>query len=149
MSTSLLYHGWGLRGYRYRLTRYEEGAIHFHVEQDAATLRCAHCGSWAVMKSGLVPRQFRSLPIGGKAVWINLSIQRLWCTTCSKIRQAKVGFADERRGYTHNFERYALELSRCTTIKDVAAIDIPVGGHRSAVFECGGIRFRLPLAIEK
>ena len=32
-----------------------------------------------------------------------------------------MGFADERRGYTHAFERYALELSRHMTIKDVAA----------------------------
>jgi transposase len=120
MSTSLLYQAWGLRGYRYEVTDYDGGMIHFHVEQNPATFRCAHCGSTAVMKSGLVPRQFRSLPIGGKAVWINLSIQRLWCATCSKTRQAKVGFADERRGYTHAFERYALELSRRMTIKDVA-----------------------------
>src|ERR1019366_8067715 len=120
MSTSLLYHGWGLRGYHHRATDYEEGTIRFRVEQVDSTFRCAHCGSTAVMKSGLVPRHFRSLPIGGKTVWIDLPIQRLWCTTCSKTRQAKVGFADERRGYTHAFERYVLDLSRCMTIKDVA-----------------------------
>lgn len=120
MSTSLLYHGWGLHGYHHRATHFEEGTIRFRVEQVTSTFCCAHCGSSAVMKSGLVPRQFRSLPIGGKTVWIELSIQRLWCATCSKTRQAKVGFADERRGYTHNFERYVLDLSRRMTIKDVA-----------------------------
>ena len=60
------------------------------------------------------------MPIGGKPVWIELSIQRLYCAACDKTRQARVGFADERRGYTHAFERYALQLSRLTTIKDVA-----------------------------
>ena len=77
MSTSLLYHAWGVRGYRYRRTEYDGGMIHFHVEQDPGSFRCACCGSTEVMKSGVVPRQFRSLPIGGKTVWIDLPIQRL------------------------------------------------------------------------
>jgi transposase len=120
MSTSLLYHGWGVRGYQHRATMFEEGMIRFNIEQDPDTFRCSVCRSNNVMKSGVVTRLFRSLPIGSKAVWIELPIQRLWCVNCGKIRQAKVAFADERRGYTHAFERYALELSRRTTIKDVA-----------------------------
>jgi transposase len=36
------------------------------------------------------------------------------------VRQVKVGFADPRVSYTRSFERYALELSRYMTIKDVA-----------------------------
>jgi transposase len=120
MSTSLLYHGWGLRGYRELAIGFAAPGIHFRVEQQADTFRCAHCGSTRVTKSGLVPRQFRSLPIGGKPVWIELSIQRLECGTCRKTRQAKVAFADEARSYTHAFERYVLELSVHMTILDVA-----------------------------
>ena len=120
MSSSLLYHGWGVRGYSQQAIAFEQGVVRFRVEQDPHLFRCSHCGSQAVMKSGRVPRQFRSLPIGGKRVWIALSIQRLWCIDCGKTRQAKVAFADEGRGYTHAFERYVLELSRRMTIKDVA-----------------------------
>jgi transposase len=120
MSTSLLYHGWGVRGYRQVAIGFEEGMVRFVIEQDPETFRCAHCGSSEVMRSGIVPRRFRSLPIGSKPVWIELPIQRLWCAGCGKVRQAKVGFADQRRGYTHAFERYVLDLSRHTTIKDVA-----------------------------
>jgi transposase len=36
------------------------------------------------------------------------------------VRQVKVAFADSRRSYTCAFERYALELSRRMTIRDVA-----------------------------
>jgi transposase len=36
------------------------------------------------------------------------------------VRQVKVDFADARVSYTRAFERYALELSRLMTIKDVA-----------------------------
>src|ERR1035437_9114620 len=120
MSTSLLYHGWAIRGYRELAVEFGESAVRFRIEQNAGTWCCSHCGSSAVMKSGLVPRQFRSLPIGTKPVWIALSIQRLWCAACGKTRQATVGFADEGRSYTHAFERYVLELSRHMTIKDVA-----------------------------
>ena len=120
MSTSLLYHGWGVRGYTHHSTIFLQGAVHFNVQQSPDTFRCSDCGSGEVMRSGQIPRRFRSLPIGGKPVWIELPIQRLWCTACGKTRQAKVAFADERRGYTHAFERYALDLSRHMTIKAVA-----------------------------
>jgi transposase len=120
MSTSLLYHGWGVRGYTHRSTNFQEATVRFRVEQNADTFCCSHCGSREVMRSGQICRRFRSLPIGGKRVWIELPIQRLWCTVCGKIRQARVTFADERRAYTHSFERYALDLSRHMTIKAVA-----------------------------
>jgi transposase len=120
MSTSLLYHGWGVRGYRQTAIGFEEGMIRFVIEQDPDTFRCANCGSGQVMRSGQTCRRFRTLPIGGKPVWIELPIQRLWCISCGKTRQADVSFADERRSYTHAFERYALDLSQHTTIKDVA-----------------------------
>ena len=34
MSTSLLYHGFGIRGYRYVRTEYIEGGVVFTIEQD-------------------------------------------------------------------------------------------------------------------
>jgi transposase len=120
MSTSLLYHGWGVRGYQELAIGFQQGAIRFSIEQNPGTFCCSACGCREVMKAGRVHRQFRSLPIGGKAVWIDLSIQRLWCSGCGKTRQAKVAFADERRGYTHALERYALDLSRHMTIKAIA-----------------------------
>jgi len=120
MSTSLLYHGWGVRGYQELAIGFQQGTILFSIEQNSDTFCCSHCGSHAVTKAGKVPRHFRSLPIGGKPVWIGLSIQRLWCTNCGKTRQAKVAFADQGRGYTHAFERYVLDLSRHMTIKAVA-----------------------------
>ena len=45
MFTSLLYHTWGIRGYTYIHTRYEQGKTIFRIEQDAATLRSSCCGS--------------------------------------------------------------------------------------------------------
>ena len=47
-------------------------------------------------------------------------IPRVACRACGVVRQVEVPFADPRRTYTKAFERYALELSRCMTILDVA-----------------------------
>ena len=120
MSTSLLYHGFGIRGYKYVSTRYENGAVNFQIQQDPSQLCCSNCGSRRVIRRGTVKRRFRSVPIGRKPVWICMAIQRVLCLICSVIRQVKIGFAEHRRSYTRAFERYALDLSRHMTIQDVS-----------------------------
>ena len=69
---------------------------------------------------GHVERRFRSLPIGSRATAVVLPIPRVECRACGVVRQVEVPFADPRRTYTRAFERYALELSRRMTIRDVA-----------------------------
>jgi transposase len=120
MSTSLLYHAFGVRGYQEVGLDFEPRAICFRVEQAPQTLRCSLCSSSHVRKSGVVPRRFRSVPIGRKQVFIDLPVQRVLCFDCCKTRQVKIGFADPRVGYTRSFERYALDLSRRTTIQHAA-----------------------------
>jgi transposase len=120
MSTSLLYHGFGIQGYQQVHTKYHDGAIHFRVRQEAFGLRCPECGSSKVKPRGRVMRRFRTVPLGLKPVWIELAVQRVFCLLCQVVRQVKVKFAFWRRSYTRAFERYALELSRHMTIKDVA-----------------------------
>jgi transposase len=121
MSTSLLYHAFGARGYDYVNTAYQEGNVYFQIEQPRERLRCAECGADDVWVQGSTPRNFRNLPIGGKATFLRFAVPRVRCFACQHVRQVKIGFADSRRQYTRSFERYALELSRHMTIKDVAA----------------------------
>ena len=120
MSTSLLYHGFGIRGYRYVKTEYEGGKVIFTVRQETQTLRCSACGSRRVIRRGSCSRRFRSLPIGSRPVQTVLDVPRVGCRDCGAVRQVAVGFADERRSYTRAFERYVLELSRRMSILDVA-----------------------------
>ena len=49
-----------------------------------------------------------------------MAVPRVECRVCGAVRQVKIGFADSRLSYTRAFERYALDLSRSMTIKDVA-----------------------------
>jgi transposase len=120
MSTSLLYHAFGIRGYHYTRTDYRDGATIFTIRQEPETCRCSACGSPKVQARGQVGRRFRTVPIGHRATFVVLPIPRVECRDCGVVRQVKVPFADPRRSYTNAFERYALELSRRMTIRDVA-----------------------------
>jgi len=120
MSTSLLYHSFGIRGYEYRRTEFVEGRIIFTIEQPRDGLRCPTCGSPVVHAQGHADRLLRTVPIGLKPAYVFLKVPRVICFRCEQTRQVKIPFADPRRTYTHAFERYALELSKLTTIQDVA-----------------------------
>src|SRR5271157_3674630 len=121
MSTSLLYHAFGIRGYKYTRTDYQGGQVIFTIHQEPETCRCSACGSRQVVSRGEVERRFRSFPIGSRATFVILPIRRVECRQCGLVRQVKIPFAESRRSYTKAFERYALELSKRMTIRDVAA----------------------------
>jgi transposase len=120
MSTSLLYHGFGIRGYRYVRTEYIEGGVVFTIAQDPQTCRCPICGGRNTILKGGVVRRFRGLPIGGKHVTFVFRVPRIKCRDCKAVRQTPIAFADVRRTYTRSFARYILDLARMMTIQDVA-----------------------------
>jgi len=115
-----LYHGFGIRGYRYKRTYFTEGDLVFSIEKDSSTLRCPCCKGWHVIRRGGALRWFHTLPIGRKPVYIALHVPRVECLSCGIVRQIEIGFADPRRTYTKAFERYVLELSHHMTIQNVA-----------------------------
>ena len=120
MSTSLLYHAFGIRGYHYVRTDYQDGRVIFTVMQESEDLHCSACGARDVHSRGHVHRCFRSLPIGSRPTAVILPIPRVECQVCGVVRQVDIPFADPRRSYTKSFERYVLELSQSMTIRDVA-----------------------------
>jgi transposase len=120
MSTSLLYHAFGIRGYRYLRTEYGGGMVVFHIEPADKMVCCSECGSYDVIRRGSKERWFRSVPIGSRLTWLIATLPRVECRDCHVVRQIKLGFAEPRRTVTKAWARYALELSRKMTIKDVA-----------------------------
>lgn len=121
MSTSLLSHAFGIRGYEYVRTSYEGGRVTFTIRQDPRTGRCSACGSAEVHPRGHVERHFRALPIGNRPTTLALPIPRVGCRSRGVVHQVEVPFADPRRSYAKAFGRYALDLGRCMTIRDLAA----------------------------
>jgi transposase len=120
MSTSLLYHAFGLVGYQYVNQTFEGGRVTFRIEQPRERHRCSACGSADVWDQGGVEREFHAVPIGAKPVVLRLKVARVMCFDCYKVRQVKLPFADAKKRYTRAFARYALDLARYMTIQDVA-----------------------------
>lgn len=120
MSTSLLYHGLGIRGYKYMKTDFVKGGIQFTITQDRERLCCATCGSYNVHPRGSKSRTFKAPPMGSKCMEIQFAVPRVECENCGELRQVKIQFADSQKSYTRGFERYALDLSKSMTIQDVA-----------------------------
>ena len=79
MSTSLLYHAFGTRGYRYVRTASTEGQVIFTLRQEPGTCRRSACGSADVIARGHAQRRFRSLPIGSRATSLVLPVPRVEC----------------------------------------------------------------------
>jgi transposase len=120
MSTSFLYHGFGLRDYYYKTTRFIGGILTFEITPKPEAIKCPECDSRSVIKKGVIKRDLRTIPVGSKPVILRTVIQRVWCPICQFIRQIKLSFSQEGKSYTRSFERYVLELSQFMTIKDIA-----------------------------
>ena len=120
MSTSVLYHAFGVRGYEHRRTDYSGGTVIFRVQQPREQLRCVECGSAHVHLKTHVDRMLRLVPIGGKPAWLHVPIPRVACQNCASVRQVELTCAEPRVSYTRAFARYALELLDYMTILDVA-----------------------------
>ena len=120
MSTSLLYRGFGIREYRYVKTSFEEGQVTFTVVPRARPECCPECGSKDIQLRGRKEREWQTIPIGGKRVFVRTGIPRISCNSCGRTPQIPVSFAVPEHSYTRAFERYVLELRQCMTIQDVA-----------------------------
>ena len=120
MSTSLLYHGFGIRDYRHLKTEYQHGTIVFHIEKKDSRRYCKLCLSRDVIKFGRVSRRLRTVPIGAKKVFLEVHLHRLKCKNCGRIALEPLEIAYPKKSWTKALGRYVVELLKHTTVKDVA-----------------------------
>lgn len=115
-----LYHQHGIREQVCTRAEYSGKEIILHVETKEVKRYCTHCKSENVIKSGVVIKKYKSVPVGGKSVTIQMKVQRLECKDCGCVCQEHVHFADERASYTHRMKRYVADLCRIGTLLAVA-----------------------------
>jgi transposase len=120
MSTSFIYHAFGLQNYEYVHQKFEGGNIVFRIRPKWRLLCCPTCKSKQVIRRGLYLRKLRILPIGRKPVWLMVEVPRVWCAVCACVRRIHLDIAEPRRSYTRAFARYVLELTKVMTLKDVS-----------------------------
>ena len=90
------------------------------IAQPRESLRCSACGAEHVPVKSHLTRRFRTLPVGHKAVWIELPIGKVWCQECLVTRQVAVSFAKPKKHSTTAFARLVVELSGFMTPTDVS-----------------------------
>ncbi len=120
MSSKLLYQVFRVKGYSLVKTEVEEHRLLLHVQPHEHRVCCSACRSRNVIRRGESVRCFRNLPVGSDCTWVIATLPRVECRDCGLVRQIDHGLAEPKRTYTRAFERYVLELSRCTTIQFVA-----------------------------
>jgi transposase len=86
MSTSILYHPFGIRGVKHCRTRFEQGEIVFEAVMTEALAICPMCGSRDVIYKGARVRGLQMVPIGSKRVWLDLTVHRLGQKTLKGCR---------------------------------------------------------------
>ena len=120
MSTSILYHGFGVRHYRYMRTEFTGGSVIFHIEKSPGKRRCANCRSRDIVLKGRIRRKLRTLPIGKKKVFLHVHLHRLLCRSCGLLKLEPLLLSDPKRRWTRTLGQYVLGLLSCMTIEDVS-----------------------------
>ncbi len=121
MSTSLLYHTFGIRDhYCYESTDYIGGATIFKISRKDVPHQCPQCNEKKGILRGKINRLIQTVPAGFRKIFIQVAVQRVECRNCQKIYQVDIGFADPRVSYTKALAKYVLGLCQYMTIKDVS-----------------------------
>lgn len=94
MSTSFLYHGFGLAGYNYVKTQYQGNAIIFTISHKRDKPYCPVCKSRKVILRETIKRRFKVFPVWFKVIFLELEIQRVGSLDCDSVRQVPLGFAN-------------------------------------------------------
>ena len=82
MSTSFIYHAFGLQGYDYVRQSFVAGSVILWIRPKAKLIRCPRCKSFKVIRRGSAERWLRTVPIGFKPVWLAVDVPRVQCRDC-------------------------------------------------------------------
>ena len=120
MSTSMLYHAYGIKGVQYNSTQYKDGCVFYSAEMTEKEIPCPkyHCKESHF--KGQKSRQFKMVPIGFKKCFLNLILHRLKCTGCGYQWWPRFSFMKGKHQMTRAFIQYAFDLVSISTIQDVA-----------------------------
>jgi len=120
MSTSILYHAFGLRGIDYKATRYDGEYIIFEAEMVVRNIPCPKCDNEKVIFKGNKWREFLLPPIGRKRSLLHLLLHRVQCKECGHLWWPRLSFMVGKHSYVRSFALQVIDLLKFGTIQDVA-----------------------------
>jgi len=123
MSTSVLYHAFGLKGVKYISTEYKNGSTIFWAEVTSTIENCPACGSWdTVHRQGFKERMLRLVPMGMRPTYLRLGVWRLQCKRCGALRWPRLPFVRGKARHTRRFAQFAIDLVHWMTVLGVARV---------------------------
>jgi transposase len=120
MSTSILYHAFGLRGIEYRATHFVADRIIFSAEMNDQCIQCPQCRCRDASFKGQKRRWFFMSPIGRKKCMLELILHRLKCRRCSALWWPTLPFMTGTHRYVRSFALTVLDMLRSSTIRSAA-----------------------------
>ena len=114
---SLLYHAFGVKGFRYLRTRYEGGEIIFELEPEKEPEVAA---GQKLRRHGYRWRTVRSMSIGLKPVILKVKVPRWLNTTTGEEFEQNPPFVEAYTKITRALARLIVDLARFMTLADIA-----------------------------
>jgi transposase len=120
MSTSILYHAFGLKGIHYESSHFSGDCIYINARMTDQFVRCPECRNRRASFKGQKRRLLRMSPIGRKRCFLDLLLHRLKCLRCGHLWWPTLPFMDGKHRYVSSFALTALDLLKFGTIRSVA-----------------------------
>ena len=120
MSTSILYHAFGIRGIHYEATRYFGDCVVISCRMTDRYVKCPECSNRKATFKGQKYRLLRMGLMGRKRCFLDLSLHRLKCRSCGHLWWPTLPFMDGKHRYVRSFALTVLDLLKFGTIRSVA-----------------------------
>ena len=120
MSTSILYHAFGLKGIHYESSHFFGDCIYINARMTDQYVRCPECRHRKATFKGQKRRLLRMSPIGRKKCFLDLLRHRFKCLGCGNIWWPTLPFMDGKHRYVRSFALTVLDLLKFGTIRSVA-----------------------------
>ncbi len=120
MSTSILYHAFGVRGVHYEATRYFGDYLLISCRMTDQYVKCPDCGNRKASFKGQNRRFLKMPPMGRKKCFLEILLHRLKCRRCGHLWWPTLPFMDGKHRYVRSFALTVLDLLRFGTIRSVS-----------------------------
>jgi len=123
MSTSIVYHLFGAKGYDYKKFELNTGnGIRFKIERKRNEIKCPKCHSKQIIFKGSVSRSLKAMPTGNyRSIYLDIKVHKIKCNECGSRLQEEIPILPTAKAHhTKQFEGMTCDLLKFATIKDVA-----------------------------
>ena len=120
MSVSILNHTYGLKGVKYKSTKFIDGMMIIHADLNQSNEFCPRCKNSDLNFNDRRKRFLQMPPTGNKPCRLSLSLRRRVCKKCSYRWWPKPSFISGQRRMVRSFEKHIIRLSSSMTLQDVA-----------------------------